>query len=168
MAVKDPEIYKIVEKIGDHYTTNVNNRFVRKALVTLDLPQAEWERLDGLTSKSDYYKAQGFQFDELYEMILAAAHFIFKARTNIVPNIKSMVGGRILSTGKSAAGSEQDKILRDMAARNFPVNLEILTDLINELYVKTTHLDKQAHEKKMPVYDRIPELKELGRYLVSS
>jgi hypothetical protein len=167
MAVKDPEIYKIVEKIGDHYTTNVNNRFVRKALVTLDLPQAEWERLDGLTSKSDYFKAQGFQFDELYEMILAAAHFIFKARNNIVPNIKSMVGSNPLS-GRSASGSEQDKILRDMAARNFPVNLEILTDLVNELYVKTTHLDKQAHEKKRPVYDRIPELKELGHYLVTS
>ncbi len=167
MAVKDPEIYKIVEKIGDHYTTNVNNRFVRKALVTLDLPQAEWERLDGLTSKSDYFKAQGFQYDELYEMILAAAHFIFKARNNIVPNIKSMVGSNPLSA-KSSGGSEQDKILRDMAARNFPVNLEILTDLVNELYVKTTQLDKQAHEKKTPVYEKIPDLKELGHYLVSS
>jgi len=166
MAVKDPDISKIVEKIGDHYTTNVNNRFVRKALVTLDLPQAEWDRLDSLTSKSDYYKAQGFQFDELYEMILAAAHFIFKARKNVLPNIKAMLGTGPLSSGKSS-GSEQDKILRDMAARNFPVNLEILTDLVNELYVKTASLDKQAHEKKTPVYEKIPELKELGHYLVS-
>lgn len=168
MAVKDPEIYKIVEKIGDHYTTNVNNRFIRKALVTLDLPQSEWEKLDGLTSKSDYFKGQGFQFDELYEMILAAAHFIYKARQNILPNIKSMVGSNPLHSSKGGGGSEQDKILRDMAARNFPVNLQILTDLVNELYVKATHLDKQAHEKKTPVYEKIPELKELGHYLVTS
>jgi hypothetical protein len=169
MAIKDPDINKIVEKIGDHYTNNVNNRFIRKALVTLDLQQSEWDKLDGLTTNSDYYKAQGYQFDELYEMILAAAHFIFKARQSILPNIKSLVGGHNpLSIGKSGGGSEQDKILRDMAARNFPMNLEILTDLVNELYVKTTHLDKLAHGKKPPVFDKIPELKELGRYLVSS
>ncbi len=166
MAIKDPEIYKIVERIGDHYTTNVNNRFVRKALVTMDMPQSEWDRLDGLTTKSDYYKAQGFQFDELYEMIIAAAHFIYKARQSILPNIRSMVTGSPL--GSSKGGSDQDKVLRDMAARNFPVNLQILTDLVNELYVRTATLDRQAHEKKPPVYERIPELKELGRYLVTS
>jgi hypothetical protein len=166
MAVKDPEIYKIVEKIGDHYTTNVNNRFVRKVLVTLDLQQSEWDKLDGLTQKSDYFKAQGFQFDELYEMILAAAHFIYKARQSILPNVKNMISGSLLSQSREK-GSEQDKILRDMAARNFPVNLQILTDLVNELYVKTTNLDKQAHEKKTPVFEKIPELRELGHYLVT-
>mgnify|MGYP000170548347 CR=1 FL=1 len=29
-------------------------------------------------------------------------------------------------------------------------------------------LDRAAHEKKRPVYERIPELKEIGRYLVVS
>jgi hypothetical protein len=164
MPIKDPEIYKIVERIGDHYQNNINNRFVRKVLVTLELPQAEWDRLDSLITKSDYYKAQGFQFDELYEMVLAAAHFIYQARQKLVPNIKGLLG-----QGSSSKGTtEQDKVLRDMAAQNFPVNLKIFTDMINELYVKTASLDKQAHEKKSPIYEKIPELKELGRYLVSS
>jgi hypothetical protein len=160
MPIKEPDIYKIVERISDHYQNNINNRFVRKVLVTLELPQAEWDRLDSLITKSDYYKAQGFQFDELYEMVLAAAHFIYQARQKLVPNIKSLLG--------QGVGPDQDKVLRDMAARNFPVNLQILTDMVNELYVKTAGLDKQAHEKKSPIYEKIPELKELGRYLVSS
>ena len=55
-----------------------------------------------------------------------------------------------------------------MAAQNFPVNLAILSDLVNELYMKTTSIDRAAHEKKRPVYERIPELKDLGRYLVTT
>ena len=164
MNVKDPDIFKIIEKIADHYKNNINNRFIRKVLLVLELPQAEWDRMDGLDSKSEYYKAQGFLFDELYEIILAAAHFIYQARQKVMPNIKSLVGQGASAHGK---GGDQDKTLRDMAAQNFPVNLQILSDLINELYVKTAGLDRQAHEKKPPVYEKIPELKELGRLLIA-
>jgi hypothetical protein len=159
VAVKDPDIFRIVEKIGDHFQNNVSNRFIRKALVVIELPQAEWDRLENLTSKSAYYKQQGFQFDELYEMVIAAAHFIHQARTKMLPNLKT-----ILAQGST----EQEKILREMAAQNFPVNLAVLSDLINELYMKTTSLDKSVHVKNRPVYERIPELKDLGRYLVNS
>jgi hypothetical protein len=158
VAIKDPDIFRIIEKIGDHYLNNVSNRFVRKALMILELRQAEWDRLENLISKTEYYKQQGFQFDELYEIVLAAAHFIHQARTKMLANIKTML---------AQGGTEQDRILRDMAAQNFPVNLAILSDLINELYMKTTSLDKAAHEKKRPVYERIPELKDLGKYLVT-
>lgn len=158
MPVKDPDIYRIVEKVGDHYTNNVSNRFIRKSLMILELQQAEWDRLDNLTAKSEYYKQQGFQFDELYEMVLAAAHFIHEARQKMLPNIRGMLG---------AGSNDQERVLRDMAAQNFGVNLKILADLINELYLKTTSLDKAAHEKKRPVFERIPELKELGKMLVT-
>jgi hypothetical protein len=158
VAVKDPDVFRIIEKIGDHYLNNVSNRFVRKALVILELQQSEWDRLENLTGKTEYYRQQGFQFDELYEMVLAAAHFIHQARTKMLPNIKTML---------AQGGTEQDRILRDMAAQNFPVNLAILSDLINELFMKTTSLDRAAHEKKRPVYERIPELKEIGKYLVT-
>ena len=63
-------------------------------------------------------------------------------------------------------GRGGSRVLRDMAAQNFGVNLEILSDLINELYLKTTNIDRASHEKKRPVYERIPELKDLGRLLV--
>jgi hypothetical protein len=147
-----------VEKVGDHFVNNVSNRFVRKALMILELQQAEWDRLENLTAKSEYYKQQGFQFDELYEMVLAAAHFIQEARVKMLPNIRNMLG---------AGSTDQERVLRDMAAQNFGVNLEILADLINELYMKTMGLDKAAHDKKRPVFERIPELKDLGKMLVT-
>ena len=158
MQVKDPDIYRIVEKIGDHFSNNVSNRFIRKALVVLQLSQAEWDRLENLTSKTDYYKQNGFTFDELYEMVLAAAHFLSEARKKMLPNIRGML---------AQGATDMDRVLRDMAAQNFGVNLAIFSDLINELYLRTTALDKAAHEKKRPVYERIPELKDLGKMLVN-
>ena len=65
------------------------------------------------------------------------------------------------------AGTEKDKVLREMAAQNFPVNLAILSDLVNELYMRTTEIDRAEHEKKRPVYERIPELKDIGKLLVN-
>jgi hypothetical protein len=59
-------------------------------------------------------------------------------------------------------------ILQDMAEHNFPANLGILTDLLTELYMRTASQDRQAHGKKPPIYEKIPELKELGRYPVPS
>jgi hypothetical protein len=161
VTVKDPDVFRIVEKIGDHFQKNVSNRFIRKALVVLELQQSEWDRLENLTIKTEYYLQQGFQFDELYEMVLASAHFIHEARVKMLPNLKG-----ILSQGST----DQERVLRDMAAQNFPVNLAILSDLINELYLKVTELDRAAHDKKdkkRPVYETITELKDLGRLLVN-
>lgn len=158
MQVKDPDISRIVEKIGDHFQNNVSNRFVRKALVTLDLQQSEWDRLEGLTAKSDYYKQNGFTFDDLYEMMLAAAHFIQQARQRLLPNIRGML---------AHGSTEKDRILRDMAAQNFGANLTIFSDLVNELYQKTVALDRSFHGKNRPEFERIPELKDLGRMLVN-
>jgi len=167
MAIKVPDIYSIIEKIGDHYQKNINNHFMRKALLLLELPQSEWNRLDGLTAKSDYNKAQGFQLYELYEMVLAVAHFIYQARQKLIPNLKALIAPQKVAR-RSEGPSDKEVILRDMAFRNFPVNLGILSDLINELYLMTTSQDRQMHDKKPPIYEQIPELKELGRYLIPS
>jgi hypothetical protein len=158
VTIKDPDIYRIIEKIGDHFQHNVSNRFIRKALVVLELQQSEWDRLENLTNKAEYYKQQGFQLDELYDMILASAHFIHQARTKLVGNLRGML---------AQGSTDQDRVLRDMAAQNFPVNLAIFSDLVNELYMKTTSIDREAHENKKPTYEKIPELKDIGKYLVN-
>ena len=171
VPIKDPDIFKLIERISEHYLNNISNRFVRKALMVLDLQQSQWEKIEHLTGNSDYYRTQGFLFDELYEMIIATAHFIYQARLRIVPNARSVIsqlGGDSFTARRPPGGPDQDRVLRDMAAQTFPVNLGIFSDLVNELYMKTTALDRAAHEKKRPVYERIPELKEIGRYLVVS
>jgi hypothetical protein len=171
VPIKDPDVYKIVEQISEHYQKNIANRFVRKALMLLDLQPSEWEHLEGLTEGLEYHRAQGYQFDEIYEMVLAAGHFLYEARQKILPNLRGMVSattsGETLS-GRKLPSGDQERVLRDMALKNFPVNLGILNDLVNELYVKTAALDRQAAGTRRPVYERIVELQKLGSYLVSS
>jgi hypothetical protein len=168
VPVKDPEIFRIIERMGSHYQQNVANRFVRKALAGLELQQSDWDRLEGLLTGMEYHQAQGYQFDELYEVVLSAARFIVQARQRILPNLRSISapGAGAIGRGSPGAG-DQDRVLRDMAAKTFPVNLGILADLANELYVATTGLDRKLAGKRTPVYERIPELKQLGRYLVA-
>jgi hypothetical protein len=53
-----------------------------------------------------------------------------------------------------------------MAINNFGSNLSVLADLVNDLFLKTVMADKEDHQTKRPEYMLLPELKELGDYLV--
>ena len=44
-------------------------------------------------------------------MVIAAAHFIYQARTKMLPNLKSII---------AQGGTDADRVLREMAAQNFP------------------------------------------------
>lgn len=168
MPVKDAEILKTVGRIAEHFQNNISNRFVRRAVLTIQMPQSRLDLLENLQIQYEYHKQQGFQFDELYELVLAAAQFIYLARTSLVPNLRNMLNqGTEGALSRGRGGEDRDRTLRDMAVKNFPVNLGILTDLVNELYVKTVTLDKEQHKRTPPVCDAIPELKELGRLLVN-
>ncbi len=161
MQLKNPEIFSAIEAMGEHFRQNISNRFTRRAISSMSLDPGTWNLIEEFTEKSDHYRYQGYHLDELYGQILAMARFVYQARKQICPNLKylsqSQAGERI---------SDADRVFRDMAVNNFASNLQILADRLNELYVKVAALDKEAAGLKPPVFSRIPELKEIGRYLV--
>lgn len=161
MLLKNPEIFASVEKIAEHYRANIANRFTRRALTTLTLDSSTWTLIETFTERIEDYRYQGYHADDLYTQILALARFIFQARKQIVPNLRLLAG-----TGAPDRVSDADRVLRDMAVNNFASNLKILADSLNELYVRIATLDKELSGAKPTVYSRIPELKEIGRYLV--
>jgi hypothetical protein len=168
MVVKDPDIYKIIDNIKEHFKNNIYNRYIRKALLTMKISQNTWDLLDSLAEKADYYKVQGYQFDELYDRIIAAATFIYHARKEVLPNLTLLLSsGPDTVFTRGPDGENTSRILTQMAINNFPVNLKIFADLVNELYFKTVDQDKKMHKNERPVYERIPELKEMGHYLVT-
>jgi hypothetical protein len=161
MQIKNPEIFSLIESIGEHYRTNISNRFTRRALSNMTLDPATWNLIEELTEKSDNYRYQGYHPDELYSQVLAMARFIYQSRRQIQPNLRFLAG-----SGAPGAMSPSDKVFRDMAVNNFAPNLKILADKVNELYLKVVAIDKEAAGQKPPVFSQISELKELGRYLV--
>jgi hypothetical protein len=165
VPVKDAELVKAIDRLGDHYQRNISNRFIKQALSHLSIPQATWERIDRLTTKSGYAEANGYEFEELYEMILAAATLVSQARKHVVPSARTF-GGR--SGGRATAGDRGEGVLREMAFQTFPSNLMLFADLVNELYLKTVELDKRDHAGKKGVFERMPELRDLGKLLIAS
>ena len=161
MLLKNPEIFASVEKISEHYRANIANRFTRRALTTLTLDSSTWTLIETFTERLEDYRYQGYHLDELYTQILAMARFIFQSRKQIVPNLRFLAG-----TGAPDRVSESDRILRDMVVNNFGSNLKILADKLNELYIRIASIDKELAGARPPVYSRIAELKEIGRYLV--
>jgi len=164
MQVKDQETFTLIDAIGSHYRANLNNRYVRQALVHMSLDTASWSLIESITEKSDYYRLQGYHFDELYERVLALARFIYHARREVQPHLRSLLSRGAPSGHSPAAGN--DRVLREMAVNNFGSNLNILADLVDKLYQHVTSMDATQHKNETPVYKRNRELTELGRYLV--
>lgn len=162
--VKNQDILALIDKIGDHYTSNIANRFVRPSFYKLTLDRREWDNIESMTEKNQTFRYQGYHLDDLYFKILALAKFVAEARKNLQPNIKTFVLAA-LSGGRGGTSTPQDKILAEMAGNNFPSNLKVLSDLVNELFVKVTQAD-QSMNPKAPLYTKMPELKAIGSLLV--
>ena len=155
--IRDAGIVRLVERIGEHYRTNISNRFIRPALLQLPLDKMTWDQIEILTEKLEQYRYQGFILDELYRQIAATARFVAVTRRELVPSIRSRLSG---------SSSGPDKVLRDMAVNNFASNLQIFADLVNELFINLVEQDKAAAKGHKPLYMQLPELGDIGRQLV--
>jgi hypothetical protein len=159
MQIREPEIIRLIERIGEHFKTNISNRFIRPALLQIPLDKQSWDLIEVLTEKIEQFRYQGFHLDELYRQIAASARFVFLCRREIVPTLRNRLSG---------GSSGNERILRDMAVNNFSSNLQLFADLLNELYVKLVDLDKKNSKGRIPLYMQMIELKDIGRQLVGS
>jgi hypothetical protein len=155
--IKDAQIIRLIEQIGEHYRTNISNRFLRPILLQLNIDKSTWDLIEALTEKIEIYRYQGFHLDELYRQIAACARFVEIARNNMIPTLRNRLGNM---------PGGNDKILREMAASNFASNLKLFADLLNELFVNLADKDKNEAGKSQPVYTQIQELYNIGRLLV--
>ena len=155
--IKDAQVVRLMERIGEHYRANISNRFLRPVLLQLQVDKNTWDQIEILTEKMELYRYQGFHLDDLYRQIASCSRLVEVARSQMVPSLKSKF---------SSAPAGPDKILRDMAVNNFSSNLQVFADLLNELYVSLVEMDKKAAGKDKPVYKQMPELFDVGRQLV--
>jgi hypothetical protein len=154
MQVQDASITRLIERIGEHYRTNISNRFIRPALLQLPFDNQSWDLIEDLTERAN----QGVHLDELYRQIVAAAHFVAIVRRELIPGLRNRIG--------RGDASSQDRVLRDMAVNNFASNLQVFADLVNELFIKLVEADKIDSKGHLPLYAQMPELSNIGRLLV--
>jgi hypothetical protein len=158
MIIQDPAIPELIVRIADHYNANIATRFMRPLLAPILANNELSRRMGDITDHPETYSSQGVHIDDLYLQIQAMARFVYMVRTDILPNIRNLVGG--------FGSQDANKVYRDMAMSNFGANVTVLADLVHELYVKTVAYDKLHSGGSKPVYKDIPGLEEIGRYLV--
>jgi len=156
MQIQDASVTRLIERIGEHYRSNISNRFIRPALLQLLFDNQSWDLMEELTEK---IPSPTIHLDEIYRQISAAARFVSIVRHDL-PDIRS----RVI---RMDPGS-QDRVLREMAVNNLGSNLQVFADLLNELFIKLVEKDKALSRKHAPVYTQIPEMADVGRLLVGN
>ncbi len=157
MPVKDYDLFDQVDRMAAHYQIINNNRFIRKALMRIELPYEFRNGMDTLLMGGETARMQGYTFEELYTAIIGLAMFVYKARTEVLPDLKFHISDL----------DPANRIREQMAAENLKTNLAILADMVNDLYLQVVKLDKEGHQKKPPVFQRVPELQNIGQLLTS-
>jgi hypothetical protein len=150
---------RLIERIGEHYKTNISNRFIRPALLQLSLDKTTWNLIETLTEKFEQFRYQGLQFDELYRQVAAAARFVSSTRREVAPTLRQRLA--------DAGSSGPDRVLRDMAVNTFSTNLQLLAELLLELYQRLKELDMAIAKDKRPVFQQIPEFGNLEDILMN-
>ncbi|GHV25564.1 hypothetical protein AGMMS4952_03630 [Spirochaetia bacterium] len=156
MQIQDPQIIRLIDRIGEHYRSNVANRFIRPALLQLSIDKQMWSLIDVLMEQADRY--QDYELGELYRQLVAAAELVYQCRITLIPGLRSRPN--------MGAISGPDKVLREMAMSNFPSNLQVLADLLNELFVLLVEADKTLAKGRKPLYAQMPEVANLGKLLI--
>ncbi|MFP4377276.1 MAG: hypothetical protein ACLFP4_09545 [Spirochaetales bacterium] len=162
MQTKDESLMKLIDTIGEHYRKNIGNRYVRNSFSVLPLAQKEWDLIESVTEKAEYFHHQGYHIDELYDRVLALGKFIYHARRELKPHLPA----RLATSVGGAPPRGNERILRDLAVNNFGSNLSILGDMVNQLYTQIAGIDRKLAGSRKPVLDSYPQLSELGSYLV--
>jgi hypothetical protein len=156
--VQDPVILQMVEKLGEHYRTNIDTRFIRNALLQISLEKNQWDLIEDLTS-ANQPRFQGFMLGTLYRQLAAAARLAALARRDLVPNIRNRVSA-------VSSGSGPERILRDMAVNAFGTNLDIFVQMVNQIFAALVEMDKSDRKNgRRPLYTQMPELVDLIRTL---
>ena len=158
MPVKDMQTMAIIERLAGHFESSINNSYVRTALISMDLPPNTRLAMHPLTEKFATYKLHGYRFDEIYSGIMALATYIYKVRKEVYPYLKNSLSGK---------SSGDEKILQLLAVDNLKTNMSVLADDVSDLYLRVVQLDKDSHQVKRPVYERMTELQTLGQLLTS-
>lgn len=160
MIVKDPDIIRLIQELGEHYRNNISSKYIKKAFLNLTLDIGDFNRIESFTGEAEYAISFEYGINELYDRILAFARFIHDVKANILPNLKGLAGS------VEGGNAERERVLRDIAINNFPANLGILSDKVHQLFIKIFELDKKENGEKNPFFNQNPALKEIGQLLI--
>ncbi len=121
----------IKTKINDirrHYESYINSKYLKSVIMKIDLPHMTMRDMEYIINTEITYIDSKGSLADMYCGIKAIIYFVRELEGKIIPNLHSYS-----DIGKTAV-STNEQILYQMAIKNFPMNVKILTDLLKQLY----------------------------------
>lgn len=159
--VRQDEIKRELNEIHNHFEKNLNNKYVKNVMLKLELsPNTKHDMNIVLDYKTLYFDSKG-TIEDLYNSIKAITFFIREVRTRVLPNINSYADGGFLNP---VTKDQNEKILSQMAIKNYPMNISILARMLQNLLALLIEYD-ESNFTNSPAYKKIKSFEEMSMFL---
>lgn len=153
------DIKEKMKEIKHHYDSNLHNKYVKHIIMKLDMPYSATQDLKKLLESEIVYVDTRGAVEDLYNGIRAVGILMKEIETEVVPNIKAF------QESYSARLEPNERVLFQMAIRNYPMNVELLGQKVFELYKMVFAFDKYKFEDN-PAYKHITEFGEIEKFYI--
>lgn len=160
------EVKGLLIKIKKHFLEHIENKYIKNYILRIDIPSSMYNDINKIIDHEFSYFDSNIFIEDLYRAIYAFAKYINILRKKLLPEISKMDGSSYLFDKVSGTSfSQQDRVIQKMVIKNYPMNLKIFTDMINNLYTASYDYDIEKN-KNNPILSQIKELNDIGKYLV--
>jgi hypothetical protein len=161
MLVKDNETFEIIEKLKNLYNNIIHNQIIRKKLLEASISKNTWVDIDELFDNNHVNQINGYDLERLYSQIISLVSFLDKLKNDVVVSIKNTPARYIESM------EPRNKMLFKMTLGAIDYNVNAFADLVTNLFHSATAADKKAHGRDKAIYRSFPQLKEIGKSLIT-
>ncbi len=162
---RQDEIIQAINEMKLHFDKNLNNKYVRNVLLKLDITSDIKHNMNILLDyKTLYFDSKG-TIDDIYSSIRAIAFFIKEVQIRVLHNITAYTGDTFF--GASASSDSNDRILFQMAIKNYPMNIKFFAKMCFNLLKMVIEYDKDNFTTN-PAYESIKNFEEIGNSLKSA
>ena len=162
---RQDEIIQAINELKIHFDKNLNNKYVKNIILKLDITSDIKHNMAILLDyKTLYFDSKG-TIDDIYSSIKAIALFIKEVQIRVLPNIVSFTGDTFF--GASGSKDPNDRILFQMAVKNYPMNMKLLAKMCYNLLKMVVEYDKDNFTSS-PAYESIKNFDEIANSLKSA
>ncbi len=158
--LRSPDLFKKLEALASHFKNHVASPIIKGEFPSLKLSRQDWDEIELITERQELFRYQGYYLDDLYLKLLSLARFVKQAKTQWGPNIKNLVASRYASRPAS------EKVNAVMVAGNLMPNLQVLGEMVLEIFYLVRKEDADQNQGKMAALAAVPQAKEIEALLV--
>jgi len=162
---RQDEIIQKINELKKHFDNNLNNKYVKNIVLKLDIGNDIKHSMNILLDyKTLYFDSKG-TIEDLYQSIKAVAYFLREVQIRVLPSMSTYNADSFFNATSSK--DPNDKILYQMAVKNYPMNIKLLAKMSLELLKMVVQYDKENFTTN-PVVEQLKNFDEIVNTLKST